>query len=134
MLCGWISSSVARFVVNSVPPTFSSTRSGKHLVTGEGAAWRLLVEGCCWGRDPAAATATAAVPTRGTLRGGLFLLPVPGSCPYAAAGGSPPPACVTAGRWEGGEGMEGWGGWGGEVDGEGGGDGGGGGGVIVRGG
>ena len=69
MLCGWLSSSVARLVVNTVPPTFSSTRSGKQLVTGGGAAWRPLVEGCCWGRGSAAAAA-AAVPTQGTLWGG----------------------------------------------------------------
>ena len=31
MLCGWLSSSVARLVVKCMPPTFSSTRSDKQL-------------------------------------------------------------------------------------------------------
>ena len=96
MLCGWLSSSVARLVVNTVPPTFSSTRSGKQLVTGGGAAWRPLVEGCCWGGGPAAA-AGALVARRGTLRGGLLLAFPPASCcPHAAAGSSPPPVRLTA--------------------------------------
>ena len=69
MLCGWLSSSVAQLVVNSMPPTFSSTRSDKQVATGGQAAWRVLVEGCSWGGDPAAAAA-AAVVRRGALRGG----------------------------------------------------------------
>ena len=87
MLRDWLSSRVARLVVNSMPPTFSSTRSGQ-VLGGAGMACPLLVEGSSSGKR--GSVAAAAVARRSTLQGGLLLLPLPASCPRASAtGGSP---------------------------------------------
>ena len=96
MLCGWLSSSVARLVVNSLPPTFSSTRSDKHLMAG---GWRGLVGDCSCGKGGpvagSAAAVAAAATRRGTLRGGL-LPALPPSCLQAAARASPPSCLAVA--------------------------------------
>ena len=93
MLCGWLSSSVARLVVYSMPPTFSSTRSDKLRGGLEVAAGGVFL-----GVGPAAAAAAAgaALARRGTLRGGLLLPPLPASGPHATSEGSPPPVGLTA--------------------------------------
>ena len=93
MLCDWPSSSVARLVENSMPPTFMFTRLG-HSLGGARIAWPMLVEGSsCGGGGPAAASEAAR---RGTWRGGLLLLPLPACCPWAAAlGGSSLVLCLA---------------------------------------
>ena len=124
MLCGWLISSVARLVVNRLPPMLRSTRSEKGRPEGSGTPWPWLLEGCsCWSSkersaDGAAAAATtawallgegwcccsscrgpadagAAVARHGTLGGGLPPLSLCASFPWA--GGGPPPVCLDAG-------------------------------------